>query len=116
MAAKRRGHGDDSIYFDQTNARWVGSISLGYSPDGKRKRRTVRAKTKTDVRDKLRSLREDIATGVQAPADYTVRQAVEDWLESGLDGRSESTITKYRYVLTSVVERLGRAVLHDLTA
>ena len=116
MAAKRRGHGDDSIYFDQTNARWVGSISLGYSPDGKRKRRTVRAKTKTEVRDKLRSLREDIATGVQAPADYTVRQAVEDWLESGLDGRSESTITKYRYVLTPVVERLGRAVLHDLTA
>jgi hypothetical protein len=78
MAAERRGHGDDSIYLDQTNARWVGSISLGCSPDGKRKRRTVRAKTKTEVRDKLRSLREDIATGVQAPADYTVRQAVED--------------------------------------
>jgi hypothetical protein len=24
MAAKRRGHGDDSIYFDQTNVRWGG--------------------------------------------------------------------------------------------
>ena len=116
MAVKRRGHGDDSIYFDQSNGCWVGSVSLGYSPDGRRKRRTVRAKTKTEARDKLRSLREDIATGVQAPAAYTVRQTVEDWLESGLDGRSENTITKYRYVLAPVVERLGRAVLHDLTA
>jgi len=76
-------------------------------PTASRKRRTVRAKTKTEARDKLRNLREDIAASVQAPAAYTVRQAVEDWLESGLDGRSENTITKYRYVLAPVVERLG---------
>jgi integrase len=116
MAGKRRGHGDDSIYFDQVNACWVGSVSLGYYPDGKRKRRTVRGRTKTEVRDKLKILREDITVRVQAPAGYTVRQAVDDWLETGLDGRSESTVTKYRCVLRPVVERLGRAVLHDLTA
>jgi hypothetical protein len=116
MAAKRRGHGDDSIYFDQANACWVASVSLGHSPKGKRKRRTVRGRTKTEVRDKLKILREDISVRVQAPAGYTVRQAVDDWLETGLDGRSESTVTKYRCVLKPVVERLGRAVLHDLTA
>jgi len=88
----------------------------GYSPDSKRRRRTVRGRTKTEVRDKLKILREDISASVQAPAAYTVRQAVEDWLESGLDGRSASTVTKYRYVLKPVVERIGRAVLHDLTA
>jgi hypothetical protein len=68
------------------------------------------------VRDKLRDLREDIARSVRTPAGYTVRQAVDDWLASGLDGRSESTVAKYRYVLKPVTQLIGRAVLRDLTA
>jgi integrase len=68
------------------------------------------------VRDKLRELREDISSSVRAPAGYTVRQAVEDWLESGLDGRSEATVSKYRFVPKPVVQQIGRAVLRDLTA
>ncbi len=116
MATKRRAHGDDSVYFDQANACWVGSVSLGYSPDGKRRRRTVRGRTKTEVRDKLRALREDIAASVQAPAAYTVQRAIDDWLTSGLDGRSAATATKYRLVLKPLLERVGRANLRDLTA
>jgi integrase len=116
MAAKRRGHGEDSIYFDAANSCWVGSVSLGHSPDGKRRRRTVRGRTRTEVRDKLRDLREDITRSVRAPAGYTVRHAVDDWLDSGLDGRSESTVAKYRYVLKPVTQRIGRAVLRELTA
>src|SRR6266487_6179539 len=34
MAVKRRGRGEDSVYFDQANGYWVGSVSLGFSPDG----------------------------------------------------------------------------------
>jgi hypothetical protein len=64
VAAERRGHGDDNIYFDQANARRIASVSLGYSPDGKRKRRTVRGRTKTEARDKLRVLREDISATI----------------------------------------------------
>src|SRR5258706_8690096 len=116
VATKRRGHGEDSIYFDQANSCWVGSVSLGYSPDGRRRRRTVRGRTKTEVRDKLRSLREDIAASVKAPAAYTVQRAVDDWLASGLDGGSASTAAKYRLVLKPLVERLGRANLRELTA
>jgi integrase len=115
-ATKRRGHGEDSIYFDQVNRCWVGAVSLGYTPGGKRKRRTVRGRTKTEVRDKLRALREDIAASVKVPAAYTVQRAVDDWLASGLDGRSRSTATKYRLVVKPVVERLGRASLRELTA
>jgi hypothetical protein len=36
----RRGHGEDSIYFDQANNHWVGAVSLGYKA-GKRVRKTV---------------------------------------------------------------------------
>jgi hypothetical protein len=116
MAVAHRGHGDDSVYFDAANACWVGSVSLGYSPDGQRRCRAARGRTKTEVRDKLRGLREDISSSVHAPAGYTVRQAVADWLESGLDSRSESTVAKYRYVLKPVTQQIGRAALRDLTA
>jgi integrase len=116
MAGMRRGHGDDSIYFDHAHGYWVGAVSLGHSPDGRRKRRTVRGHTKTEVREKLRGLREEISANVQAPASYTLGQAIDDWLDAGLDGRSESTITKYRHVLRPVSEKFGRAILRDLTA
>jgi hypothetical protein len=90
--------------------------SLGYSSDGKRRQRTAPGRAMTEVRDKLRELREDISSSVRASAGYSVRQAVEDWLESGLDGRSESTVAKCRSVLKPVVQQIGRAVLRDLTA
>ncbi len=85
------------------------------APDGQR-RRTVRGRTKTEVPDRLRGLREDISSRVRAPAGYAVRQAVEDWLAFGLDGRSDATVAKYRYVLKPVTQQIGRAVLRDLTA
>jgi hypothetical protein len=112
VAAKRRGHGDDSIYFDQASGCWVASVCLGYSPDGRRKRRTVRGRTKTEVRDKLWLLREDISASVRAPAGYAVWRAVDDWLGSELDGRSASTVTRYRYGLKPVVDRLGVVITY----
>jgi hypothetical protein len=33
---RRRGHGEDSIYFDADKDRYVGAVSLGYGGDGKR--------------------------------------------------------------------------------
>jgi hypothetical protein len=51
----RRGHGEGSVYWDAANGTWVGAISLGWTPDGKRIRRKVTGRTKTEVRDKLRS-------------------------------------------------------------
>jgi site-specific recombinase XerD len=91
-------------------------VSLGYSPDGKRRRRKVFGRNKTEVRQKLRALHEDIAANVKAPATYTVARAVDDWLTDGLDGRSEKTVEKYRYVLKPVVAKIGRCALRDLTA
>ena len=90
--ARRRGHGEDSIYFDATKNRYVGAVSVGWGPDGKRLRRKVRGKTKQEVRDKLRALHQELSTGVRSPGRYSLRQAVEDWLRDGLDGRSERTL------------------------
>jgi integrase len=47
--AKRRGYGEDGIYFDHR-----GVVSLGFSADGKRVRKKVSGKTRAEVKDKLR--------------------------------------------------------------
>jgi hypothetical protein len=39
--ARRRGLGEDAIYFDAAKNRYVGAVSLGFGPDGKRNRRKV---------------------------------------------------------------------------
>ena len=47
----------------------MGTISLGIAGAGKRRRRTVRGKTKTEVKDKLDALHEEIKAGIQTPAE-----------------------------------------------
>jgi hypothetical protein len=68
---------------------------LGYIDSGKRTRRKVSGKTKAAVEDKLRELHRDLDQGIVPKtgyANYTLRQAAEDWLANELDGRSPKTI------------------------
>jgi hypothetical protein len=78
---------------------WRGVISLGFGPDGKRIRRKVRGQSKADVKVELRALHEDLREELHTSATYTVRDAVEDWLAGGLDGRSAKTVSTHREVL-----------------
>ena len=52
--------GEDSIYLDAARNRYMGAISLGYGPDGKRIRRKVSGKTKQEVRAKLQALHQEM--------------------------------------------------------
>jgi hypothetical protein len=102
MVDTRHGHRDDSIYFDHRVGtacldarlhkacadRWRGVISLGFAPDGKRIRRKVSGQSRADVKTKLGTLHDELHEGLHTSATYTVREAVEDWLANGLDGRS----------------------------
>src|ERR1700685_1160612 len=97
--ARRRGHGEDAIYFDEAKNRYVGAISLGFGPDGKRTRRKVTGRTKTEVRDKLKAAHAELDRGLHTSATYTVRRAVSDWLEGGLQGRSQRTRSLYQEAL-----------------
>lgn len=113
----RRGHGEDSIYFDEAKQRYIGAVSLGWSADGKRRiRRKVSGRTKTEVRDKLRELRRELDNGIQTAPHYTVGQAVDDWLAYGLADRSEKTISTRREVVTPLADLIGAVKLRDLTA
>ena len=94
----------------------MGSVSLGYGPDGKRIRRKVFGKTKQEVRDRLKALHQELNTGVKSSRTYSVREAVEDWLREGLDGTSEPTRTLYEGLLEPVLEMIGARPLRDLSA
>jgi hypothetical protein len=93
-AKKRRERGDDGISWDKANKCFVGTVSLGYEADGKKKRRTVRGKTKTEVKDKLTELHDEIKAGIHTPATYTVAQCVVDWLDKL--ALEETTVAEYR--------------------
>jgi integrase len=113
---RRRGHGEDAIYFAAAKNRYVGAVSLGYAPDGKRIRRKVFGRTKQEVRDKLKALHQELDAGIRSAAGCTVRQAVDDWLREGLDGRSERTRGLYEGLLEPVLEIIGGRSLRNLSA
>ena len=89
--------------------------SLGYKA-GKRVRRKVTGRTKTEVKAKLRDLRRDLDGGVRPSATYTVGAALDDWLANGLSGRSDRTKELYRDTVKPLRERLGDVKLRELTA
>jgi integrase len=112
---RRRERGDDGISWDKVNKCYVGTISLGYGDDGKRLRRYARGKTKTEVKDKLDKLHEEIKAGIETPATYTVRQCVADWLDSlELDPHTMAT---YRGQAEKwVYPKIGKTKLKDFKA
>ena len=127
----RRRRGEDGISFEHRGpcrdphrhrncpGLWRGEITTGYTGDGRRTRRKVSGTTKAAVIDKLRDLRTQLDTGITPKpgyAHYTVRQAAEDWLASGLDGRSPKTVTKNRNVLAPLLKVIGARKLRDLSA
>ena len=115
--AHRRNRGDDSIYFDAANNCWAGAVSLGFTPDGKRRiRRKVTGRTKTQVKEKLRTLHRELDAGIHSSASYTMALCIEDWLSQGLTGLSSNTADNYRYLADRAISRLGAVRLRDLTA
>ena len=103
------------MYFDHANNYWVAAVSLGHK-GGKRVRRKVTGRTKTEVKAKLRELRRDLDKGVRPIASYTVGNALDDWLAGGLNGRSDRTRELYRDTVKPLREPLGDVKLKELTA
>jgi integrase len=115
--SKRRGRGEDSIYWDATKSCYVGAVSLGYSPSGTRIRKRVMARTKTEVREKLKELHQQAENGVRPRRHYTVNDALDDWLEAGLDGLAPATVKVYRGTIAKALrEELGTVKLTSLAA
>ncbi|TYB42591.1 site-specific integrase, partial [Microbispora tritici] len=114
---KRRSHGDGGLHWDARRNRWIASVTVGYTPAGKRIVKTGSGKTKTAAKDKLKEILRDYEDGLAiAPTNYTVADAVNYWMDNGLQGRDASTVAMYRtYVRTHVIPCLGARKLRELS-
>jgi integrase len=119
MPRKRRGRSEGSIFFREADSQWVGSISLGYDGDGKRKRRTVYGATKREVQDKIQALQGQALTGsLPTAARLTVGEYLDRWLANTAKSTVQPTsYTRYeRLVRMQIKPLLGRIQLAGLNA
>lgn len=114
----RRSRGDGGLHWDEDRQRWIASVTVGFSPAGKRIVRRGSGRTKTEARNKLKELIRDTDDGLaSASRAYTVAQAVNDWLDHGLGGRGASTVETRRILAqTHVIPALGSRKLIELSA
>ncbi|MER7702164.1 site-specific integrase [Kitasatospora sp. NPDC097605] len=115
---KRRSRGDGGLHWDEKRQRWIAAANLGFDPGGKRITKRGSGKTKTEASNKLKEVLRDFEDGLAiAPTNYTVENAVNDWLAFGLAGRDEKTVETSRILcLNHVIPALGARKLRDLSA
>ena len=113
----RRGRDEGSIY-QRGDGLWVGTVSLGYKADGKRRRKVVYGSTKGEVAKKLRKLQVKADVGrLRDTERMTVQEYLTSWLENtARSSVRESTYDRYKMVVDKqIVPHLGGAHLHKLT-
>jgi integrase len=96
---------------------YTGAISLGFDATGRRRRVKRKGRTKAEVKDKLREVVDDLEAGVSATASYTVQEAVADFFDYGMKGKSPGTVANYRSIADHhLIPFIGAANLKKLTA
>lgn len=66
MAKKKRsytGYGEGTIFYSNSQKKWMGQINIGNDENGKVKRKSVYGKTPEEVKAKLQQIRFEIYTG-----------------------------------------------------
>ncbi|MFE3230306.1 hypothetical protein, partial [Nocardia sp. NPDC059228] len=115
---KRRSRGDGGLHREEKRQRWIATANLGFDPSGKRIVKWGSGRTKTEAKNKLKEVLRDHEDGLAiAPTNYTVKDAVTDWLAyvlASLDPRTVETTTflSEKHVIPS----LGARKLRDLSA
>lgn len=115
---KRRSRGDGGLHWDDKRQRWIATASLGYDGRGKRVVKRGSGRTKTEAKRKLREVLRDHEDGLAiGPGNYTVEQAVRDWMQYGLADRASETVATNRSLCeTHVIPELGKVKLRELRA
>jgi integrase len=114
----RRSRGEGGLHWDEARERWIGTVSIGFDARGKRRKRRFSAKTKTEAKERLRSLLRAVEEGMNiSESRVTVGDLVDGWLTYGLNGRSAATVTTCRHLAEHhIVPVLGPRKLVDLRA
>lgn len=110
----KRGNGEGSIYYRNSDKKWVGSVTLG-----KGKRKVIYGKTRKEVQEKLKIVLHDQQQGTLVTAQpQTVAHFLTDWLENTHRRRLRPrTYERYREALyLHIIPSLGHIQLQKLTA
>jgi len=116
--AGRRMNGEGSVYQRRSDRRWVGAVSLGYDEHGKLRRKTVTAKTKADVLQKIRRVQRQADDGLPPSDDrMTVAQLLIRWHDDVLSHQvAPSAAGNYKTIADHhIVPTLGRRQVSSLT-
>jgi integrase len=111
----KRAHGEGTIT-QRKDGTWMGQVSLGYSEDGKRQRKTIYGKTQKEVRAKLDELKQQAASGSLSLPKLTVKEYLMRWLrekERQVKPRTHELYSDWADRLLS--PRIGRLQLDKLT-
>jgi integrase len=109
------GRYEATIYAEA--AGYTGAISLGFDGRGRRKRIKRKGRTKEAVKDRLREAVNDLEAGIKSSTNYTVADAVTDWLAKGLKGRADKTVETLRGLAEQhVIPLIGGMKLKEMTA
>ena len=112
----KRGSGEGSIY-KRSDGRWAGVVDLGWL-DGKRNRKSMYAKTRKEVQEKLNTALTSHQQGLPLPSDQlTVGQYLLAWLEHSAKPQVRlSTLESYEEIVRLHLEpNLGKVRLSKLT-
>jgi integrase len=109
----RRPKGEGSLYYDSRRRLWVGMLQLGRDLAGRRRRRRVYGRTKTDALGKLNRLRAELAQGfVPEPQRTTLSTFLHRWLEDVVrPSLRPRTYEYYKYGCDLVLRHLGAVQL-----
>jgi integrase len=116
--AHKRGNGEGSIYQREVDARWFGSIVVGFDANGRQKRRTVSAKSRREVVSKLTKLQRDISDGLSPRLEsITLAQLLTRWHEDVLPRQVRESAQQHYWCVARVhlIPILGAKKLSALT-
>ncbi len=99
---------------------YTGAMDVGYDGSGRRQRIKRKGRTKTIVKDKLKDVVDNLNQGIKTDKDsenYSVGDAVRDWLSKGLRGRAPKTLTTLNTLAEQhVIPLIGATKLRELDA
>ncbi|HEV2124599.1 MAG TPA: N-terminal phage integrase SAM-like domain-containing protein, partial [Chloroflexota bacterium] len=116
--SKRRARHSGSVY-QTKDGTWRGAVSLGWTADGKPRRKYVSGMSKTEVRRKVEQLASEHQRGIPiVTSSPTVTAYLEEWLEHVVKPkRRRRTYEAYESIVrVHLIPAIGRHKLERLTA
>jgi len=111
--SKKRGNGEGNMR-KRPDGLWEQTIMIGYSADGKRKRKSFYGRTQREVKAKVEEFRQRQALGLTTDPDISFADWADIWYEGHQSQVSMVTYESYRYTLIALKEGFGTRKLRSI--